>query len=471
MNSASQTLELFAWNDRFLTGLDLIDKEHQHLVQLINRVATLHGTAAGSTEARATLDDLIAFTGEHFHHEEQVMDGVCDTRFVMQHKVLHRKFLWELEKIQQSDSSSGSIEYLLRFLSSWLAYHILGIDQSVGRQIRKIEAGMSSTRAFEEEKSHVSDPATSSLLNAMQNLTGILSQRNQQLTELTMHLEATVKERTAKLTDTVQVLRLRNDELLALNKQLAEMRQQLVQAEKLASIGSLAAGVAHEINNPIGFVKSNLGQLSDCVQALLGAVARQGVRLEGIDLAALSQDIPELIRESLDGVGRVVRISDDLRSFAQISASGTPGWTRPSCIVDGVVRVHPALLSGKIALTREDRCPVEIHCVASEIADVLTSIINNAVDAITHDHGRIVLRTGSDADEAWIEIEDNGSGIRPDHLDKIFDPFFTTKDVGAGTGMGLTRAYGIVKKHRGRIDVRSQPGSGAIFRIILPRRG
>lgn len=468
MNAATQSLELFAWNDRFLTGVDLIDNEHQQLVHLINRVATLHGTTTGNTGARATLEELIAFTGEHFHHEEQVMERVCDERFVMQHKVLHRKFLWELEKIRLSDSSSGAVEYLLRFLSSWLAYHILGIDQSVGRQLRKIACGMSSAQAFEEEKSHVSDPATSSLLNAMQNLTGIVSQRNQQLTELTTHLEATVNERTAKLTDAVRDLHLRNDELLSLNKQLAEMRQQLIQAEKLASIGSLAAGVAHEINNPIGFVKSNLGQLAASVQALLTAIAREGVQLNGIDLGALNDDVPELIRESLDGIGRVVRIADDLRSFAQINASGIPGWSRLSALIDGVVRLHPALLSGRIDVVRNDPAPVEIRCVSAEISDVISSIVDNAVDAITHDRGRIILRTGRDDKDGWVEIEDNGKGIPPDYIHKIFDPFFTTKDVGAGTGMGLARAYGTVRKHGGRIDVRSSPGSGTVFRVTLP---
>ncbi|SDH32205.1 ATP-binding protein [Propionivibrio dicarboxylicus] len=469
MTATTQSLELFAWNDRFLTGVDLIDDEHQRLVHLINRVATLHGTSADSAEARAMLEELIAFTGEHFSHEEQVMDGVCDTRFVMQHKVLHRKFLWELEKIRLSDSSSSAIEYLLRFLSSWLAYHILGIDQSVGRQLRKIAGGMSPARAFEEEKSHVSDPATSSLLNAMQNLTGIISQRNQQLTELTTQLEATVRERTAKLTHAVHDLRLRNEELLTLNKQLAEVRQQLLQAEKLASIGSLAAGVAHEINNPIGFVKSNLGQLASSLKALLAAIERDGVQLKGIDLESLQEDIPELIRESQDGITRVVRIADDLRSFAQIQESGVPGWTRLSVLMDGVARLHPALVSGRVTLARNDSAPVEIRCVSAEIADVVSAIINNAVDAITHDRGRIILRTGSGTDDAWMEIEDNGKGIPPDYIHKIFDPFFTTKEVGAGTGMGLARAYGIVRKHGGRIEVRSSPGSGTVFRVTLPR--
>ncbi|WP_421375771.1 histidine kinase [Paraburkholderia sp. DD10] len=263
--------------------------------------------------------------------------------------------------------------------------------------------------------------------------------------------------------------------------QLADAHVKLLQSEKLASIGQLAAGVAHEINNPIGFVDSNLGTLKKWVRSLLDVMALQDSLLTGLDpesrarldkarkdadLEYLIEDISVLIDESIEGTSRVRRIVQDLRDF---SRAGSEDW----CVVD----LHAGLEATLNVVRNEMKYKAEvvkdygdlpsIECMPSQINQVLMNLLVNATQAIS-ERGTIMIRTRRDGDGVSIAIADTGIGMSAEVQAKIFDPFFTTKPVGQGTGLGLSVSYGIVEKHGGRIAVESKPGEGACFTVWLP---
>ncbi|MBI2306223.1 MAG: sensor histidine kinase [Rhodocyclales bacterium] len=289
-------------------------------------------------------------------------------------------------------------------------------------------------------------------------------------------LELLVAERTAELSHANEALRDSHHEL-------ETTHQQLLQSEKMASIGQLAAGVAHEINNPIGFVNSNLGTLNDYLNDLLRLIAiyeRNAVpqpddpmaarmidaTRQEIDIDFLKNDAAALLAESRDGLDRVKRIVQDLKEFSHV---GEKGWQRADLHrnLDSTLNVVWNELKYKVRVVKEYGQLPEVECLPSELNQVFMNMLVNAGHAIA-DNGVITIRTGTEGDQAWVEFADTGSGIAPEHLQRIFDPFFTTKPVGQGTGLGLSLSYGIIRKHNGRIEVTSQPGQGTTFRIWLP---
>jgi signal transduction histidine kinase len=268
-------------------------------------------------------------------------------------------------------------------------------------------------------------------------------------------------------------------------KDLEEAHTQIMQSEKLASVGQLAAGVAHEINNPIGFIKSNLGSLKGQVDNLLKVLdsyktaepvlADYAELLASIEQAKsaadfeyLQEDIANLIKESLDGVSRVKKIVENLKDFSRVD---TAEWQYANLEVglENTLSIVWSEIKNKAEVRKDYAGLPEIECIVSQINQVFLNLLLNAAHAI-ETSGTITLRTGHDEHDVWVEIADTGTGIRPEHLGKIFDPFFTTKPVGKGTGLGLSLSYGIVKRHHGHLEVRSELGKGSMFRVTLPRR-
>jgi signal transduction histidine kinase len=294
------------------------------------------------------------------------------------------------------------------------------------------------------------------------------------------HAYAQLKQRIEERT---RELHARNSELEIAYAKLKNAQEQAVQSEKLASIGELAAGVAHEINNPIGYVNSNLGTLQGYVSQLLSAVAAYAgtaarvhdaataAEVEEIrrrfDIDFLAQDVPQLIAESREGIDRVCKIVRDLKDFSRRDRG--EAWVR--------VDVHQGLESTLNIVSNQLKYKAQIvktfselpliECLPSELNQVFLNILMNAGQAIK-DRGMITVSTGHSGDKIWIAIGDDGEGIPADVLPRIFDPFFTTKPVGSGTGLGLSISYGIVAKHHGNIEVTSVPGQGTLLRIELP---
>lgn len=283
----------------------------------------------------------------------------------------------------------------------------------------------------------------------------------------------------------VELLR-RNRELTELNEKLSRAQAQLLQSEKLASIGQLAAGVAHEINNPISFVFSNFGTLDDYLAALLRVLgeyqdaepsitdperrARIAQLRTQVELDYLVADVPVLMSESREGIERVRKIVQDLKDFSRVDGHQDWQWVDLHQGIDSTLNIVNNEVKYKADVVKAYGNLPEVECLPSQINQVILNIIVNGAQAIAGPRGRITVRTGSDSEHVWIEIADNGSGIPQEIQSRIFDPFFTTKPIGSGTGLGLSLSYGIIQKHQGRIDVQSAPGIGTTFRIVLPIR-
>ena len=289
---------------------------------------------------------------------------------------------------------------------------------------------------------------------------------------------------TGSTEDRVKELLRANEELKQLNAQLSEAQDKLMQSERMASIGQLAAGVAHEINNPIGFIFSNFGTLEryigDLFQMLSAyeeaesAVAGTpvGAQLkalrEKIELDYLKDDIPSLMAESKDGITRVRNIVQNLKDFSRVDTSQK--WVQADLHhgLDSTLNIVNNEIKYKAEVVKAYAELPDIECLPSELNQVFMNLLVNAAHAINRDRGTITITTGTQGDHVWVEIQDDGEGIAKENLGRIFDPFFTTKPVGKGTGLGLSLSYGIVKKHHGNIEVKSEKGVGTQFRITLP---
>ena len=277
----------------------------------------------------------------------------------------------------------------------------------------------------------------------------------------------------------------RFEELRQMNQKLEEAHNQLLQSEKMASIGQLAAGVAHEINNPIGYVYSNLGTLEKYVQDTFsmidlyeqaeGAISDDTVRArlkaarEKLDIGFLKEDLGALMSESKDGITRVKKIVQNLKDFSHVDSSDEWHFADLYKGLDSTLNIVHNEIKYKANVVREYGDLPEVECLPSQLNQVFMNLLVNAAHAI-EERGTITVRTGRQGDEVWVEVADTGKGIAPEHLKKIFDPFFTTKPVGKGTGLGLSLSYGIVQKHHGRIEVQSEVGKGTTFRVWLPHR-
>jgi two-component system, NtrC family, sensor kinase len=259
-------------------------------------------------------------------------------------------------------------------------------------------------------------------------------------------------------------------------EKLEEAQNQLLQSEKLASIGQLAAGVAHEINNPVGFVNSNFGALERYVldlfrviDALDGpdALANAQAIRQQIDYAFLKEDIVALFKESKDGLDRVKRIVQDLRDFSRIDSAQSWQKANLQTCLDTTLNVATNEIKHKAEVVKAYGEIPEVDCLPSQLNQVFLNLMVNAAQAM-NTRGTLTLATGCENDGVWVSISDTGSGIAPENLKRIFDPFFTTKPVGKGTGLGLSVSYNIIAKHNGRIEVESELGKGTTFRIWLP---
>lgn len=695
-------MDTFAWSDRFLTGEPIVDSEHKELFRIINWVGQLQSQPERTDEIKNVLAELVQYAANHFKHEEDLMKGSgCDPRHVELHQAIHRDFAQQITAMREVTLGPTDTEFLLRFLASWLAYHILGIDQAMARQVQAIRAGATPESAFEAERATLADPATASLLDALNSLYRVIASRNKALIDLNRDLEHLVEERTmalsnanaklvsehAELKDALnaveatqrklleserrraldahrymqqllaqivdgdpvptlvidanhkithwnkscaavtgvaasemigtnrqwsafypnerpimadlivssaidgmealyhgkfkrskliegayeaedfyphmgdsgrwlyftaaplrdangriigaietlqdvterhkavddlqnyqtqledliekrtselgnanrqlaqdiakreeaetELLR-RYSELTELNIQLSDAKNQLVQSEKLASIGQLAAGVAHEINNPIGYVHSNIGSLQkylsnlfrmlDAYESAENVIADpaerarlQSLRRE-IDLDFLKEDIPVLMEESREGITRVKKIVQDLKDFSRVDT--TQEWELADLHqgIDSTINIVASELKYKAEVVKEYGVLPKIECLPSQLNQVFMNLLVNAAHAMGDQRGEIRIRTGAANNQVWLEFSDNGSGIPAEICGKIFDPFFTTKPVGKGTGLGLSLAYGIIQNHNGSIEVSSEVGKGTTFRIQLPVR-
>lgn len=266
-------------------------------------------------------------------------------------------------------------------------------------------------------------------------------------------------------------------------KEDQQVQLQLLQSEKLASIGQLAAGIAHEINNPVGFVTSNLDSL-DSYQRAIFEVLDAYEAMEAIcppneaalvkirelkqkkKLARIRTDIGELLSESLEGLNRVAKIVGDLKTFSRTDCENWQ-WADLHNGIDSTLNIVWNEIKYHCTLKKDYGDIPKVYCISSQVNQVFLNLLVNAAQAITQ-KGEITIRTGHVGNKAFIAIADTGAGIPVENLPRLFEAFFTTKPVGKGTGLGLSIAYNIVQKHGGRIEVVSTVGEGTTFTVWLP---
>jgi signal transduction histidine kinase len=290
-------------------------------------------------------------------------------------------------------------------------------------------------------------------------------------------LERRVSERTRDLSQTL--------------KRLKESEAQLVQSEKMSSLGQMVAGVAHEINTPLAYVKNSVATARDRMPDLRDALARAErllemlrhaepdpaqlqlafeelqARLARIRQGRVVEDLDTLTRDGLHGIEQIVELVANLRNFSRLDRSKVASFNVNEGVRATLLIAQSSLR--KIDVERELGDVPSITCSPSQVNQVLLNLLNNSAQAMDKPRGRITITTRAAGDGVVaIDVADNGKGIAPDVLPRIFDPFYTTKEVGKGTGLGLSIAYKIVKQHGGRIDVRSTPGEGTTVTVILP---
>ena len=252
-------------------------------------------------------------------------------------------------------------------------------------------------------------------------------------------------------------------------KVLKETQQQLVIKEKMASLGNLVAGVAHEINNPISAVKCASGtsdrSLENIIELLENNPEFSRLRTDNKFDKAL-HILKTNCKIISDGSGRVEKIVKSLENFVYLDKSESQKFDVHKGIEDTLTILHHTL-GNRIVIEKEYSALPEIHCFPSRLNQVFMNLFTNAIQAI-NDNGIIKIKTSRKDDNVVIEISDNGQGIEKNHIDKIFDPGFTTKSRGVGTGLGLAIVYQIIEKHKGKINVSSKKGEGTSFEILLP---
>jgi two-component system NtrC family sensor kinase len=288
-------------------------------------------------------------------------------------------------------------------------------------------------------------------------------------------LEHRVEERTRELSDAL--------------KHLKESESQLIQSEKMSSLGQMVAGVAHEINTPLAYVKNSLGQVSEQLPGIGSALEhceklleflKAGNDPEGLSrefqqttnhIAALKQqhvikELSDLVRDGLFGTGQVSEIVGNLKNFSRLDRSKVSHTSLNESLNNTLLLAKHQLKS--VTVNKNFGDIPDITCAPSQINQVFLNLVTNAIQAMPGERGTLTLTSRREGDGVAVDVQDDGSGIPPEVIAKIFDPFFTTKEIGKGTGLGLSISYKIVQQHGGKINVESAPGSGTKFTVWLP---
>jgi len=293
-----------------------------------------------------------------------------------------------------------------------------------------------------------------------------IRQSNELVKKLT---ESQVREEyLKKLEETNNTLDLKNKELQTLYDELKNTQSQLIQSEKMSSLGQLVAGISHELNNPIGFIYSNSNQLQTYIESVEKIIQDTQDDNENFinNVKDVLPDVKSLIEDTISGSKIVKELVENLRRFSHLDQAAKQNVDIHEGIESSLKIVH-SQIKNRIQIHKNFKAAKTVECNPGQINQVLLNILSNAAQSIENE-GNIWIDTGEENDYLFIKIKDDGRGIKKEDLEKIFDPFFTTKAVGEGTGLGLSISYSIIKNHNGTIETESEINKGSSFTILLP---
>jgi len=468
----------------FQDQADYCEDDLQNGQVLVNLITLVVDNARLHTEKQQRIEELATLNARYIASNEQL-------------KVTHERLTRSEKRLNDILDSLDSVVWSMVPETLDVLYLNQAAKDVSGRAVEDFinDRHLWMSIIYPDDRARVQKSLVESINTGMQKITYRIVRPDGELRWLFQHMhvvydKAGKAERIDGITvDVTQhklnedLLKQRNEELqLALDK-IQEVQSHLLQSEKMASVGQLAAGVAHEINNPIGYINSNLTSLKDYVEDLLAllakyeqaeAVCADAGRLAEInafkrqmDLAFVKSDVLDLLAESHEGAFRVKKIVQDLKDFSHAGGEDDWQWVSLHAGLESTLNIVNNEIKYKAHVVKDFGDIPEVRCLPHQLNQVFMNLLVNAAHAIDQE-GTITLRTGTENDTVWVEVSDTGKGIMPEHLSKIFDPFFTTKPVGKGTGLGLSVSYSIIKKHNGEIKVDSRQGEGATFRVILP---
>jgi len=423
---------------------------------------------------------------------ENVNDGIFDTSAeIVEAGVVYGRvqlgldiapILEVISEAQQRSAIIGIAEMLLVALFSLiLGSYLTGQLKGLQAAAKSISRGDLAVNVPVKGRDEIADVAKA--FNAMaKNLQNASERRDlaeQELQELNRSLEVRVEERTEQLQH-------KNRELQNANNEIKAAQAKLLQSEKMASLGLLAAGIAHEINNPMSFVISNLSSLQKYQEhydeLLTGyrllserelsaeneaTLMQLKAREQQLDMAFIEEDVPDLLNDTREGALRVKDIVKGLKEFCHLDQDDSfTLYDVNQCVKTTLKMINNQLKYHCEIQTQLSAVPTTLISVG-KINQVLMNILINAGQSIEHE-GIISIATAQVEQRIKIEIKDTGSGIRADKMGKLFDPFYTTKAIGEGTGLGLSISYGIMEEHGGSIEVSSLLNEGSCFTLWLP---
>ena len=446
-------MKAFEWDHRFETGLPMVDKQHRHLVDLVNVAGDmlLAGTSTAA-ESQNLFKQLADYAVYHFNEEERLMaEYGVDTHHVDAHKIQHAEFLKQITMMWNNRAVDKDPAAMLHgFLSNWLTVHILGQDQEMARNIARIKAGDSPAAAC-EAAAESNDRRISPLLEALERLYHLLSVQNRELAEANTTLEEKVLQRT---------------------RALEEASEQLVQNEKLASLGRMVAGFAHEINTPVGIALAAISQNGDILQQLQDMMLQEEVSEE-----EFSSRLANLQETSKLAVANLMRAADLVRSFKRTSIDQASEQLREfdmaELIRDVQSNLHSQFKRTQISLALDCPADLKVTGVPGLFSQLFTNLYLNSLQH-AFDEGR---RAGEirvtvnrlPGKRIQIVFADNGKGMPPEVAEKIFEPFFTTRRGQGGSGLGLYICYNIITTQlHGSIACHSIPEQGSRFEFEFP---
>ncbi len=426
---------------------------------------------------------------------QEVTDGVFDQSTLITEggaDFAIIQFGIDINAIQQTLDEATQRSTLIAVVEMGLvALFSLLLGTYLTRQLRGLQRGANSISEGDldieiEVKGKDEVAQVSEAFNVMVNNLKEASERRKkyekELLDFNQHLEERVEQRTAELNK-------KYEELEAANHQIKAAQTQLLSSEKMASVGLLAAGVAHEINNPMSFIMSNLRTLSLYTQnyltiiqeyqklAALVDLEQQNQQRkyinqlsEKMDLDFQTEDVVELLDDSIEGAIRVRDIVSGLKDFSRVDSDENFVLHNVNECIESTIKVSSSAIKYQCEIRKELSTLPDTYCLPGHINQVIVNLLVNASYAIeaVKVKGVIIIRSRVEDDCIVVEVEDNGSGIPEENLMTIFDPFYTTKPFGEGTGLGLAISFGIIEDHGGTIEVKSELGKGTCFKVRLP---